>query len=306
METPAARAPSLALSLGGRRALWAYAFLALPLAFFLLIRIVPAASALYISLHRWNIVSPEQPFVGLANFRDIWSDPLFWKAAGNTLRYVVAGIPAQLVLGLGVAMLLRRITRLRGLFRAVYFIPFVTPIVAASWVWQWMYSPQFGPLGRILETAGLPAQAFLRQPGQALYAVTAMVVWQYLGFQVVLFLAGLDAIPRVYYEAAEVDGAGGWRLFRHVTLPLLNPTLVFSIVYSTIVYLQLFTQVLNMTFNDQGGPLGNTITVVLYVYREGFLRFHMGPAAAATVVLFAAILVITLVQLRVFSRQVEY
>ena len=294
------------LSLGAQRALWAYAFLAVPLAFFVVIRLVPAASALVISLHRWNIVSTDRPFVGFANFREIWSDALFWKAAKNTLRYVAAGIPAQLALGLAVALLLRKVTRFRGFFRALYFVPFVTPIVAAAWVWRWMYTPTFGPLNHLLQAAGLPAQAFLRRPDQALYAVTAMVVWEYIGFQTVIFLAGLDAIPRVFYEAAEVDGASGWRLFRHITVPLLNPTLVFSLVYGTIVYLQLFTQVLNMTFGDQGGPLGSTMTVVLYVYIQGFQRFRMGPAAAATVVLFATILLITIVQLRFFTRQVEY
>ncbi|HLW58860.1 MAG TPA: sugar ABC transporter permease [bacterium] len=294
------------LGLEARRAVWAYAFLAGPLAFYVVIRIFPAASALFISLHRWNIVSAERPFVGAANFREILSDPLFWKAVTNTLRYLIAGIPAQLILGLGIALLLRRITRFRGFFRALYFIPFVTPIVAAAWVWQWMYTPTFGPLNRLFEAAGLPRQAFLRQPHQALYAIAAMVVWEYVGFQVVIFLAGLEAIPQVFYEAAEVDGAGGWGLFRHITVPLLNPTLVFSAVYGTILYLQLFTQVLNMTFGDQGGPLGSTMTIVLYVYIQGFQRFRMGPAAAATVVLFVAILAITLLQLRFFSRQVEY
>ncbi len=306
MAVAAAGTASRGLSLGARRARWAYAFLAVPLGFFVAIRLIPAASALFISLHRWNIVSADRPFVGLVNFREIWSDPLFWKAGANTLRYVLAGIPAQIALGLGIALLLRKITGFRGFFRALYFVPFVTPIVAAAWVWRWMYTPTFGPLNHLLDAIGLPAQAFLRRPDHALYAITAMVVWQYIGFQVVIFLAGLDAIPRVFYEAAEVDGASGWRLFRHITVPLLNPTLVFSIVYSTIVYLQLFTQVLNMTFGDQGGPLGSTMTVVLYVYIQGFQRFRMGPAAAATVVLFAAILLITVVQLRFFSRQVEY
>ena len=302
--TPRARPPGL--SLGARQALWAYAFLAVPMGFYLALRLAPAVSALVISLHRWNIISPEKPFVGLANFREVSADPLFWKAAANTFRYAAAGIPAQIVGGLVLALLLQRITRFRGLFRALYFIPFVTPIVAASWVWQWMYSPQFGPLTRVFDALGLPAQAFLRTPWEAPYAITAMVVWEYIGFQVVLFLAGLEAIPRVYYEAAEIDGASGLGLFRSITLPLLNPVLVFSAVYSTIVYLQLFTQVLNMTFGDPGGPLGSTETVVLYVYQQGFQHFRMGPAAAATVLLFGAILAITILQLRVFSRQVEY
>jgi multiple sugar transport system permease protein len=294
------------LRLGTRRALWAYAFLLVPLAFFLAIRVAPAVSSLYISLHEWNVISPEKPFVGLRNFVTLGRDPKFAQAAANTVRYVVAGIPAQLALGLAVALLLQRINRFRGFFRALYFLPFVTPIVAASWVWQWMYSEQFGPLNQILVAVGLPAQPFLRSPTQALYAVTAMVVWQYLGFQIVIFLAGLEAIPRAYYEAAQVDGASGWYLFRHITLPLLNPTLVFSAVYSTIIYLQLFTQVLNMTFGDQGGPLAGTLTMVLYVYQLGFQRFKMGEAAAATAVLFVVILAITLLQMRILSRPVDY
>jgi len=289
-----------------RRALWAYTFLLVPLLFFLTIRLGPAFSSLYISLHEWNILSPSKPFVGLQNFQTLLRDPKFARAAGNTVRYVVAGVPAQIALGLAVAMLLQRINRFRGLFRALYFMPFVTPIVAAAWVWQWMYSVNFGPLNQILVAVGLPAQPFLRSPTQALYAVGAMVAWQYLGFQIVIFLAGLEAIPRVYYEAAEVDGASGWRLFRHITVPLLNPTLVFSVVYSTIVYLQLFTQVLNMTFGDQGGPLSGTLTMVLYVYQVGFQRFKMGAAAAATAVLFIVILLATLVQMKLLSKPVEY
>lgn len=294
------------LRLGTRRALWAYTFLLVPLFFFLTIRIAPAVSSLYISLHEWNVISPEQPYVGLTNFRTLAGDPRFAQAAWNTVRYVLAGIPAQIILGLLVALALQRVNRFRGLFRALYFMPFVTPIVAAAWVWQWMYSQNFGPLNQMLVALGLPAQPFLRSPTQALYAVTAMVVWQYLGFQIVIFLAGLEAIPRVYYEAAKVDGASGWTLFRNVTVPLLNPTLVFSVVYSTIVYLQLFTQVLNMTFQDQGGPLAGTLTMVLYVYQLGFQRFKMGEAAAATAVLFVVILAITLLQMRVLSKPVEY
>jgi len=294
------------MGLGTRRALWAYTFLLVPLLFFLTIRLAPAFSALYISLHEWNIISPSKPFVGLQNFRLLAHDPSFGRAAVNTLRYVLVGIPAQIALGLVLALALQRINRFRGLFRALYFMPFVTPIVAAAWVWQWMYSQNFGPLNGLLAALRLPLQPFLRSPAQSLYAVTAMTVWQFLGFQVVIFLAGLEAIPRVYYEAAAVDGASGWRLFRHMTVPLLNPTLVFSAVYGTIVYLQLFTQVLNMTFGDQGGPLASTLTMVLYVYQLGFQRFKMGEAAAATAVLFAVILIITLLQMRVLSKPVEY
>src|SRR3989440_633656 len=190
------------MGLGTRRALWAYTFLLVPLLFFLTIRLAPAFSALYISLHEWNIISPSKPFVGLQNFRLLAHDPSFGRAAVNTLRYVLVGIPAQIALGLVLALALQRINRFRGLFRALYFMQFVTPIVAAAWVWQWMYSQNFGPLNGLLAALRLPLQPFLRSPAESLFAVWTMTVWQFLGFQVVIFLAGLVATPRASYEAA--------------------------------------------------------------------------------------------------------
>lgn len=298
--------PGSRIPLRWRQAVWAYVFLAIPLAFFLYVRIWPALQAFNLSLREWNIVGEAQPYVGSANFRELAQDPRFGRALLNTVRYTVIGVPAQLVLGLGVALLLERITRLRGLLRAVYFVPYVTPVVAAAWVWQWLYSPHFGPINGLLELLGIPPQPFLNSPEQALYAVVGMVVWQNLGFQMVLFLAGLQSIPRTYYEAASIDGAGSWALFRHITLPLLNPTIVFSVVVGTLQYLQLFAQVVNLNFLDQGGPLDSTLTVALYIYQVGFQRFRMGQASAATVVLFAIMLTITLLQLRFLSRRVEY
>ncbi|WP_324715301.1 sugar ABC transporter permease [Carboxydochorda subterranea] len=289
-----------------QRALWAYAFLAVPLAFFLSIRIWPAVQAFNLSVHEWNIVGEAQPYVGAANFRELAADPRFARALLNTLQYTVVGVPLQLALGLALAMLLEQVRWLRGLLRAVYFVPYVTPVVAAAWVWQWLYSPNFGAVNGVLDLLGLPPQPFLNSPEQALYAVVAMVVWQNLGFQVVIFLAGLQSIPRVYYEAAGMDGAGPWRLFRHITLPLLNPTIVFSVVIGTLQYLQLFAQVVNLNFLDQGGPLDSTLTVALYIYQVAFQRFRMGQAAAATVVLFAVMMAVALLQLRFLSRRVEY
>lgn len=298
--------PHRRLPLRWRQAVWAYVFLAIPLGFFLYVRIWPALQAFNLSVREWNIVGEAQPYVGSANFRELAQDPRFGRALLNTVRYTVIGVPAQLALGLGVAMLLERISRLRGLLRAVYFLPYVTPVVAAAWVWQWLYSPHFGAINGLLEFLGLPPQPFLNSPEQALYSVVAMVVWQNLGFQMVLFLAGLQSIPRTYYEAASIDGAGSWALFRHITLPLLNPTIVFSVVVGTLQYLQLFAQVVNLNFLDQGGPLDSTLTVALYIYQVAFQRFRMGQASAATVVLFAIMLTITLLQLRFLSRRVEY
>jgi multiple sugar transport system permease protein len=193
----------------------------------------------------------------------------------------------------------------RDFFRAVYFAPYVTPAVAVAWVWSWMLSPHFGLVNEVLGLLGLQPQPFLQSPSQALPTVTWVVVWQNLGFQIVLFLAGLESIPRQYYEAARIDGAEGWRLFRHITWPLLNPVLVFSAVIGTIGYLQLFTQVVNLNFTDQGGPLNSTLTLALYIYQLAFLRFQLGYAAAVTAVLFALILLVTLIQLKLLTRRVE-
>lgn len=283
----------------------AYLFLGLPLLFFLIVRFLPTLMALRMSLFDWNILKEAQPFVGLENYARLAQDDRFLGALKNTALYTVIGVPAQIALGLAVALMLGRVTALRGLYRALYFAPYVTPIVAAAWVWQWLFSPQFGPVNTFLTWLNIPPQAFLTSPSQALATTAALIVWQNLGFQIVLFLAGLAAIPRTFYEAAEIDGATGVQTFRSITLPLLNPTLVFSVVTGTISYLQLFTQVVNLNFTDQGGPLGSTMTVALYIYQLAFGRFQMGYASAVTVVLFVIILLITVIQLKFLTRRYD-
>ncbi|MFT2720286.1 carbohydrate ABC transporter permease [Deinococcus sp. A31D244] len=283
----------------------AYLFLGLPLLFFLIVRFLPTLMALRMSLFDWNILKEVQPFVGLENYARLAQDDRFLTALKNTALYTVIGVPAQIALGLAVALMLGRVTVLRGLYRALYFAPYVTPIVAAAWVWQWLFSPQFGPVNTFLTWLHIPPQAFLTSPSQALATTAALIVWQNLGFQIVLFLAGLAAIPRTFYEAAEIDGATGVQAFRSITLPLLNPTLVFSVVTGTISYLQLFTQVVNLNFTDQGGPLSSTMTVALYIYQLAFGRFQMGYASAVTVVLFVIILLITVIQLKFLTRRYD-
>jgi len=299
------------LSLRHRQQLWAYAFILIPLFFFVSIRIGPALFSFNVSVREWNILSPEKPFVGLANFEKIWQDfqnpkSVVRHAFENTFTYVIIGVPMQMVLALAIAMMLDRITRLVGLFRAIYFIPFVTSTVAISWVWRWMYQPRFGPVNLLLSFIGLPEQKFLYDPSQALLSITAVAIWQAMGFAVIIFLAGLKQIPQIYYEAARIDGASRWQLFRHVTLPLLNPTIVYLAVLQTIRFLRMFTQVINMTFQGAGGPLNSTVTVVLHMYREGFGRYKMGSAAALMTVLFLIIMLITLLQMRLLTRPVEY
>jgi multiple sugar transport system permease protein len=295
------------LTLEQRRWLWAYAFLSIPLVFFLTIRIAPTLYAFWVSLHEWDPIAIERPFVGLDNFRRMGSDEVFWKALRNTWVYVLVGVPAGLVLSLAVALGLQRLARFVGFYRMLYFVPYVTSLVAVGWVWRWIYTPN-GVLNEGLGYLGVGPFRFLQSPDAAIYAIIAMTVWQGLGFQIVIFLAGLENIPDTYYEAAALDGAGPWQRFLHITIPLLNPTIVFLTVVGVIGSLQVFTQIRTMTSQGQGGPLDSTISLVLYVYQQAFatLPSRMGYASAMTVALFLMILAITIVQLKLLSRYHEY
>ena len=296
------------LTLRRRQIFWAYLFLSVSLVFFVAIRWYPTLLAFNISFRDWNVFEGAGDWVGAANYADIWEDfqkprssirSAFW----NTGRYVLLGVPLQLVLALSVALLLDRVRLWAGFFRAAYFVPFVTSAVAVAFVWNWLYAPQVGLLNQMLKLLGLPMQTFLRDPDLALPAITVVAVWRSVGFAIIIFLAGLQQIPDIYYEAAQIDGANSWQRFWRITLPLLNPVIVYLAVLQTIDFLRMFDLVLNMT---NGGPLNSTTTVVLEVYNEGFSSYNMGYAAALTVILFGVILLITVLQLRVLSRRVEY
>jgi multiple sugar transport system permease protein len=316
--TPPRAARRAGLSLAQREAVWAYTFLLIPIVFFALIRFWPAIQSLRLSLYTWHVDPVRRVFIGSQYYQELLSNPVFHQALQNTLLYTLVTVPISIGLGLFIALMLQAVRFARGWYRAIYFAPFITPAVAVAWVWGWMYNENFGIFNRIIvewwvfvERIGLPwlaiePQRFLRNPDMALYSVAAVIIWQQLGFQVVIFLAGLQGIPRVYYEAARIDGANPWQLFRHVTIPLLNPVLVFAIVITTINALQLFDQIVNINFTNQGGPLNRTLSLALYMYQEAFGRARLGYAAAVTVVLFVIILIITLVQLRLTQRRVEY
>jgi len=293
------------MTLAKRRWLWAYAFLALPLLFFLTIRLWPTVQAFKLSLYDYDPLDTEHKFRGLGNYNDLLHDKLFAQALKNTLLYVVYGVPTGLILSLAVALGLKRVNRFKGALRFLYFLPYVTALVAVSWVWRWLYQPN-GLLNDLLHRVGIGRLGFLQSTGQALLSVTAVTIWYGLGFQIIIFLAGLEGIPDVFYEAAELDGASSWMRFRSITLPLLNPTIVFLTVIGVIQSLQVFTQIRSLTTN--GGPLNSTNSLVLYVYQLSFqtLPARMGYGAAITVVLFAIILVITVIQLTVLTRRYEY
>ena len=290
------------LSIGRKRALWAWAFLAVPVIFFIAIRFYPAAEAFHASFTNWNIVGKMQ-FIGGANYMRLAQDPVFWKVIGNTFAYLALGVPVSMLVSFVVAYYLDRVRFGHGLLRALYFIPHLTTAVAMAWVWRWFYQPP--PVGAFnvwLGSLGFPQMPFLRSTTQALPAVLAPAIWAGIGFQIVIFLAGLKAIPRTYYEAAAIDGAGGWRVLFEVTLPSLKPTIVFLVVTSSIAYLRIFDYVYAMT-NGQGGPLDSTKPLVLMIFDTAFKHFEMGYAATQTVILFAILLLISLLQLKVLRSK---
>lgn len=287
------------LTIEGKRVAWAWTFLAVPVLFYAVIRFYPTFNGFYLSLQDWNLLG-EREWTGFGNYAKLISDPVFWKTFQNTFLYLLIGTPVSLVLAFIVAYFLDKVRFFHNLIRALYFLPFLTTAVAMAWVWRWFYQPvPIGVFNNILATFGLSQLPFLASTTQALPAILAPAVWAGLGFQIIIFMAGLRAIPTSFYEAARIDGVSALTILWEITLPLLKPTLVFLVVFSSIGFLRIFDQVFNMTTNDPGGPLNSTKPLVLFIYDTAFNGFDMGYAAAQTVVLFTVLLVVSLVQLRI-------
>lgn len=286
-----------------RRLLWVWGFLAVPILFYSVIRFYPTLHSFWLSFTDWNLMNPAK-FIGIANYQKLWADPEFWKVFYNTFAYLLIGTPISLLLSFVIAYYLDHVRFLHGLIRALYFLPFLTTAAAMAWVWRWFYQPSpIGFINELLSAVGLPQQPFLRSTSQALPSIMVTAIWAGLGFQIIIFMAGLRAIPATYYEAARIDGLGEWAILRKITLPLLKPTTVFLVVFSSIGFLRIFDQVYNMTSNDPGGPLGSTKPLVLMIYQTAFSSYAMGYAAAQTVVLFVILLVISLLQLWILRKR---
>ncbi len=277
---------------------WAYIFLIVPLIFYVSIRFYPTLFAFFLSLTDWNIVSTKMNIVGLENYRNLFVDPVFWITLGNTFKYVVFGLPISLLIGFILAYQIDRVVFGDGLYKAMYFIPYITSMVAVAWVWRWLYQPvPIGIFNNLFSAIGLPTQPFLSSKSQALPSILGTTVWADLGFQMIIFLAGIKAISLNLFEAARIDGANESQILFRITIPQMKPTIVFLCITGTIRYLRIFTQVMNMTYQGEGGPLNSTKPLVLYIYDSAFKSFKMGYAAAMTVVLFLLILLVTLVQM---------
>lgn len=292
--------------LSRRRAFWGIALVAPNVLGLLFFFGVPVLMAFGTSFFEWNLLTPPE-FIGLTNFQRLIVDGSFWQALGNSVRLMLYTVPTGIALALGVALLLNQKLRGRGLLRTIYFLPVITSTVAASVVWTWIFQPRYGLLGNILEPLGGRDINWLTRPDLVLIPIAAVTIWQRLGFDMVLFLAGLQSIPRVLYEAAVIDGANRWQRFRYITLPMLSPTTFLVLVLAVINSLQIFDQVYIMTQRtSRGGVGGSATTLAYYLYESGFVRFEYGYAATVALALFLVILSATVFQLWLQRRWVYY
>ncbi len=280
----------------------AYAFIAPYIVLFIAFLAVPVAYGLYISLHDWHVLGQNRPFIGFANYAALLKDDLFHRALLNTAYFalltVLPGNAVSLLLALGLN------ARVRGetLFKTLYYLPVVLSVAVTAIIWRWLYSTEFGIINHYLSLLGGPRPAWLNSPALAMPSLAVMSIWWGAGGNMLIYLAGLRGIPDEYYEAARMDGAGVWARFRHVTIPLLRPTLLFCLVMSLIGSSQVFGQSYILT---GGGPHYSTLTVVLYMYQTGFSLYRMGYACAVAYVLFALVLGLTFVQYRLVAGRRE-
>jgi multiple sugar transport system permease protein len=272
--------------------------------YFALVFLVPLVESVVGSFHR-TVPGGESRFVGLRLYEKVLTDSDFWRAVGNTLSLVVMSVPTTVVLALAIALGLNRVRSLRwrNAWAAMYFLPFSVSLVAAALVWQWIYDPVYGFLNWLLALAGLPPQKWLQSLSQVRPSLAAVSVWVRLGFDTMIFLAALQSIPGEYYEAAEIDGAGAWQKLRHVTLPLLNPQILMVGILELIFNFKIFDQVYATT---QGGPAGASQTVIMLLYDTAFKYFRLGDASVMAVFVFVSLLLVTLLQWRLFRKPIEY
>ncbi len=262
----------------------------------------PFGFAIYLTLHNWNIVRPEKPFVGLANFERLLRDEIFWKALMNTGIFLVVHIPLQIVIALLLAVVLNQQLRARGFFRVAYFLPYVTSGAIVSLVWLRLYADD-GLLNQLLGVVNMGPIGWLSDPRIAMTSIAVMATWKNVGYYLMIFLASLQSIPAQLYEEATLNGATAWQRFAYITFPLLNPAFILVVVLSTIGGFSLFVEPFVMT---AGGPLDATMSLVLYLYQNAFQFLRMGYAAAIGVVLAVLIFLVTVVQRRYLEREVGY
>jgi multiple sugar transport system permease protein len=284
-----------------KEAIDGYLFITPWLVGFLIFTLGPLVASVFLSFTKWDIFSAPE-FVGMANYTNLFADPLFKKSLYNTFYYAIFSIPLGMAGGLFLAILLNQKVKGLPIFRTLFYLPSVTSGVAVALLWKWIFNPEFGIANLILNRFGLPSLQWLSSPRWAMPALIIMSLWG-VGGGMLIYLAGLQGIPQQLYEAAELDGAGWWSCFTKITLPMLSPTLFFQLIMGIIGSFQVFTQVYVMT---QGGPANATLVYVLYLYKNAFQWWKMGYASALAWILFAIVMIFTLIQFKLAPRWVHY
>jgi multiple sugar transport system permease protein len=270
---------------------------------FLVFTAGPILASIYYSFTSFDIVSAPV-FVGLQNFRDVFSDPLFYKSMANTLYFVVLVVPLTMILSFALALLLNQKVRALPVFRTVFYIPSIVPFVASAILWMWLLQPQYGLINSIIEYFGLNGPTWLASETWAKPALVIMLLWG-SGSTMLIYLAGLQGVPESLLEAAEIDGANTWQRFVHITLPMLTPTIFFTLTMGIISAFQVFSIVYVMT-SGMGGPQNATLVYLLYMFRQAFVFFRMGYASAMALILFVIVLLVTIVQFALAPIWVYY
>lgn len=281
---------------------WAIVLLLPNLLGFLIFTLLPVIASFLLSFTDWDMMKPIQ-FIGLQNYSDLFKDQIFIKVLWNTLYFSFVTVPIGIVLSLFLATALNQHIRGIKLYRAAYFLPVISSMVAVAVIWQWIYNPEYGVLNFLLSLVGIKGPSWLSSVTWAMPAVMLTSIWKGLGFNMLLFLAGLQGISDSYYEAADIDGAKWFEKFRYITVPLLSPTTFFVTVMAIIGSFQVFDSVFLMT---QGGPARSTSVLVHYLYQNAFQYFRMGYASAIAYILFFLVLIFTLIQLRSQKKWVVY
>jgi multiple sugar transport system permease protein len=278
-----------------------YLFIALPVLGFLIWIAGPMLFSAWLSLTEWDLLSPAE-FVGLSNYQAMLVDPLFWQSLRVTFTFTLVSVVLFQALAFAVALLMNVKVRGIALFRTIYYLPSIVPVVANAMLWSWVFNSDFGLLNAALRPLGIPKVLWLQDPRSALPALITMSLWG-VGGAMLIYLAGLQGVPHQLYEAAEIDGANYWHRFRHVTIPMMSSVIFFNGLMGLIGALQTFTQGYIIT---NGGPQNATLFYALYLYRRAFTDFKMGYAAALAWVLFAIVLVLSILVYRYLGSQVYY
>ncbi|WP_130838454.1 carbohydrate ABC transporter permease [Lachnoclostridium sp. Marseille-P6806] len=280
---------------------WAWLMLAPNVIGFLMFMLVPMAATFVLSFMQYDMLTPAR-FVGSDNYKTLIHDPIVWEVTWNTIVYTILTVPIGLCLSLLLAVALDNIRHFKRFFRGAYFLPSITSMVVVAIVWQWIYNPEYGIFNWVLSWFGIPAQKWLTSSATSLLSLAIVGIWKKLGYDMIIFLGGLQGISTSYYEAAQLDGASKVQIFLRITVPLLRPTIMFAFIMAMISSFQVFDQVSLMT---KGGPGRSSSVLVHYLYQNAFQYFKMGYACAIAYLLFAIVLILTAINMRQEKRMRE-